>query len=160
MGGSRKEEQHQLEEGAFSAGQLIGGWKFIQPVGIPEVAIPDETGRPWRLPRDREGLRKMLVAYIHHHGLPSKSVDTVFARHGQLNALRVLVARGAVGERINVAARALALGPMPSIRRRPPDNPGDHVSSQWWTWEDARDEATMLAVQAEELRLRLLGYQA
>lgn len=160
MSSDHDEEMNRLEEQAWASGGLVGGWKFPQPFGLPDGPAVDEFGRPWHLPRDRVGLQKMLNDYIRRHGLPSRSVDTVFHRHGQLNALRVLIARGVAGERINIAARALDLGPMPPIRRQVGTRPGDppDAQQQVWRYDENRDENTMAAVRAEEVRLRQLGY--
>ncbi len=154
------DDMNRLEEQTWASGGMVGGWKFAQPFCLPEGPVVDELGRPWHLPRDRDGLKKLLNDYIRRHGLPSRAVDTVFYRHGQLNALRVLMARGAAGERINLAARALKLGPMEPIRRHVTMRPGDPPDAQQriWRYDDNHDENTKTAIRVEELRLRLLGY--
>lgn len=89
--------------------------------GVQVSKVVDERGATWVLPGTTAAMKLLLNEYGRVHGsLPSRAVQVAFRRHGQLDQLRMLVLRGAEGERINLAARALALGPMPPLVRALP----------------------------------------
>lgn len=54
------DEANRQEEQAWAPGDLVGGWTFAQHFGLPEGSVVDEHGRTWHLPRDLEGLKKLL----------------------------------------------------------------------------------------------------
>ena len=153
-------ELAELEAQAHASGGLLGSWFFPLTIDRPRGPVLDDRGRAWQVPRDKASLMHLLNEYGRRHGLPVSAVDEVFLRHGKLNDLRVLILRGIEGEAVNIAARALQLGPMKPIRRRVPHKPGYPADAQqrMWDWDDRRDAATMEAVQREAARLRALGY--
>lgn len=124
----------------------------------------DELGRTWRLEFTTRSLKDLLNAYGKEHGRPSRAVQEAFCRHGHVNTLRMLVYRGVHGERINLAARALRLGPLPLIGSRV-------AASSRWSKEQAvrvsaalvedatrQDAVTMAALEREAQDFRARGY--
>lgn len=90
--------------------------------------------------------------YVRLHGRLSSAVDETFVRHRRLNELRMLLLRCTEGEAINLAARALALGPVPRIPA-PASWPKNHP----WV-RDVMDEQRREEVEHEAQRMRLAGY--
>lgn len=89
--------------------------------GVQVSKVLDERGATWVLPGTTAAMTLLLNEHGRVHGsLPSRAVQEAFRRHGQLDQLRILVLRGAEGERIKLAARALAQGPMPAMVRALP----------------------------------------
>ena len=157
---STDQELADLEDQAFASGKLLGGWFFPLTISPPRGPVLDDRGRAWHVPRDKASLMNLLHEYSRRHGPPVSAIDEVFLRHGKLNDLRVLILRGIEGEAINIAARALQLGPMQPIRRHVPHRPGYPADAQqrMWAWDDLRDAKTIAEVQCEAARLRALGY--
>lgn len=157
---SKDKELAELEERAYASGGLLGGWLFPHRIGLPVGPVHDDLGRAWEIPSDKAGLQHLLNEYIHRHGAPAKCVDEVSSRQGKLNDLRVLIMRRVEGEPINLAARALQLGPMKPIRRKVPPGPSYPPDAQdrVWAWDDRRDAETTAEVRREAGRLRSLGY--
>jgi|JI7StandDraft_1071085.scaffolds.fasta_scaffold646450_1 hypothetical protein len=153
-------EMNELEAQAHASGGLLGGWFFPLSIDPPRGPVLDDRGRAWHVPRDKASLMNLLYEYSRRHGPPVSAVDEVFLRHGKLNDLRVLILRGIEGETINIAARALQLGPMTPYRRKVPHKPGYPADAQqrMWAFDDRRDAETMAAVQREAARLSALGY--
>lgn len=142
-----------LETEAFERGELLAN-VMLPHATVCRVKGPvvDEHGRSWVLPGDSAGLHSLYTQYVRTHGRLSSAVDGTFLRHGQLNQLRALVLRCVEGEAINLAARALALGPVP---RTPA--PATWPRDQPWV-HDVIDEQRREQVEREEQRMRLACY--
>lgn len=125
--------------------------------------VVDEHGRTWALPIDYEGMNALLNRYGRLHGLPSPAVWAGFGRHGRTDTLRMLMLRGAEGERINLAARALALGPI-APRRNIPGLTAKGVKrsaeelQRIWAREDKWDRNIVEALRTEAAAQRERGY--
>ncbi len=127
--------------------------------------VVDELGRTWVLPEGVAGLKELLNSYgraMDHR--PSDAVMAAFRRHpGRMNTLWMLVMRGAEGERLNLAARALAIGPIPPLRQvpgPPPDGvtrPVDFLHRRWAA-NDERDRQLVEALRAEAEDSRTAGH--
>ena len=127
-------------------------------------SMMDEHGRVWVLDLSTESMKELINDYGRLHGRPSRAVQRAFSRHECVATLRLLVYRGVHGEKINLAARALALGPFPSpshpISSRPGMSDKDRAAVQA-SLEQAQakeDSATLAALQAEANDFRARGY--
>lgn len=126
--------------------------------------IVDELQRAWVLDLTNDSLKELLNEYGRQHGRPSRAVQEAFSRHKQVDVLRLLVYRGVHGERINLAARALALGPLPPSHRRVPARAGlstqDQAAMQaaFDKAQSRRDAETSAALVAEADNFRERGY--
>lgn len=135
-----------------------------RPLAQQGRSVLDEHGRTWVPPSNTAGLKILINEYGRRHGRPSEAVAAAFARHpGKLDTLRMLVLRGAEGERINLAARALALGPLPPMRRQrsaPRDGaqPKDGALQGVWAADDERDRRLARDLEHEAVALRDRGY--
>lgn len=126
--------------------------------------VHDERGASWVLPGSTAAMKVLLNEYGRRHGAwPSRAVQEAFSRHRQIDQLRLLVLRGVEGERINLAARALALGPMPAVvRALPQARPGrppplemlERLSAAQAKW----DAACTADLGAEADAMRQRGY--
>lgn len=135
------------------------------PLPTPKLAetMVDETGRAWRMPTTNEELFDLLNQFGRLHGRPSRAVHEAFRRHHQLDAMRLLVVRGAEGQCLNLAARALALGAWPPIVRTSttarPGWPGRAEQLRKLQEEDAkRDRQLHAELEAEADTFRAKGY--
>ena len=117
----------------------------LLPDGRWLIEMVDERGRVWSLPLDNQTLGVLLRRYIHKHGELARPVHRTFARHGRLDELRLLVLRCVEGESVNLAARALALGPVP-----PTPAPACWPEGRPWVWDilDQRDQEQLQALAA------------
>ena len=124
----------------------------------------DEHGRVWVLELSTGPMKDLIDEYARLHGRPSRAVQAAFSRHECVATLRLLVYRGVHGERINLAARALALGPLPPCQRQAPQRSkvlGYQREAVQATWdeEQARSDAETLAtLTAEAADFRARGY--
>jgi len=144
------------------------GWNATQPEGANQSAavkqpasevdrtVVDELGRAWVLPENVAGLKDLLNRYGRvMDQRPSEAVMAAFRRHaGKMNTLWMLIMRGAEGERLNLAARALALGPIPPLRQIPRPAPEgvtrpDDFLQRRWAANDERDRQLVKALHAE-----------
>lgn len=130
--------------------------------GTPRT-LTDEHGRTWTLPADSDAAFDLLNAYGRRHGRISRAVTEAFRRHGQMNTLRMLAMRGAEGECINLAARALALGPIPPVQLGlPPPRPGlpspEERLKRFTEAQAKRDLEHLAALDAEAEEMRRRGY--
>jgi hypothetical protein len=130
-----------------------------------ERTVFDERGRAWTLPADVAGMKESLNAYGQTFGhRPSDAVMAAFRRHaGGWRTLWMLVLRGVEGERLNLAARALALGPIPPLRQvLSPTSSGVPRSEEFkqrkWAANDERDRYLVQVLEAEAEEFRALGY--
>ncbi len=141
-----------LETEAFERGELLANVMLPHAVMRANGPVVDEDGRSWVLPRDSVGLQSLYTQYVRIHGRLSSAVDGTFVKHGQMGQLRMLVLRCVEGEAINLAARALALGPVPKSpipARWPKDQP--------WV-RDVIDAQQRELVEREAQRMRMAGY--
>jgi hypothetical protein len=147
------DEMQRLERDALERGELLAN-VFVPLADTVPVRGPvvDESGRTWSLPGDVAGMTAVWQRYVRLHGRLSSSVDRTFLRHDRLDELRMLVMRCAEGEPINLAARALALGPVP-----PPTRPKSWPAGRPWP-HDVFDAQALECVQAEARRMRGAGY--
>ncbi|MBI5260156.1 MAG: hypothetical protein HY855_26890 [Burkholderiales bacterium] len=109
-------------------------------------------------------MKTLLTEYGRRSGAwPSRAVQEAFCRHGQVDQLRMLVLRGAEGECVNLAARALELGPMPPAVRHLPQplqgrpNP-ERVRQQLDAVQARLDAECLSALAAEAEVMRRSGY--
>lgn len=129
-----------------------------------EYPIIDEHGRTWVLDLSTESFKELLNEYGSLHGRPSRAVHKAFVQHNKIDTLRLLVYRGVHGERINLAARALALGPLPSSQWQTPQQSKvpkrkREAFQAAWDQDQIRRNAEILAalnIEAEDFRAR--GY--
>lgn len=129
-----------------------------------EHPITDEHGRVWVLDLSTENMKDLINEYARLHGRPSRAVQAAFSRHGRVATLRLLVYRGVHGERINLAARALALGQFPDpthpVAGRTGRSEQDRAAMQA-SLEQAQarqDTETLAALQVEAADFRARGY--
>ena len=133
------------------------------PVKGPPRVVTDEIGRSWALPPDDDALFDLVNEYGLKHGRPSGAAHSAFRRHGQLETMYMLIMRGAEGERINLAARALALGPFPPLKRPLPNAlPGlpapEERFKRFAEAQVLRDEAHFADLRAEAEEAQGRGY--
>lgn len=146
------EEIRRLAREHVDSGNLLANVHMPLPPIRPRDPVVDEHGRLWVLPPDLAGMRALWVRYVRLHGRLSPAVDETFLRHRQLDQLRMLMLRCVEGEPVNLAARALALGPVPP-RPRHPSWPADRP---WF--RDVEDARTREELVREDLRMRAAGY--
>lgn len=114
--------------------------------------------REWARPRTTAEMRLATAEFTRRHGPVSRAVHEAFRRHRQLDTLRTLVIRGAEGERVNLAARALALGPMPEAQSR--HFPAEALArchdleAGFARDQDRRDLEVVMALQREAAEFR------
>lgn len=147
------DEIERLDREAFEQGELLANVMMpLARVSAPAAPVLDELGRAWELPRDDAGLGALYAQYCAMHGRLSSAVDGTFTRHGRLNDLRMLVLRCVQGEPVNLAARALALGPV-----EPYPRPASWPADKPWV-RDVLDARMRAEVEREARRMRAAGY--